>query len=250
MEIQIQHNKKDYKCDLSKPLDISIPIGKVKCFYAPDVVAKPYESGDFIGSVQSGAPVNFFNVSFNPHGNGTHTESLGHITLQQESINQCLQRYHFIAQVITVNLTKTKDEDFIVSASEIKNNIVGQLPPALVLRTLPNTEVKLITDYSGTNPPYLSKEAMELIVEHNVEHLLLDLPSVDREEDGGMLINHRLFWNVQFDRADEKSRNSATITELIYVPSEIEDGLYLINLQVPSLELDAAPSKPVLYKLY
>lgn len=249
MKIQIKHNGIDYKCDLSKPLDISIPLGYVKCFHAPDVVMDPFQSEDFIGSVGSGSPVNFFNVSFNPHGNGTHTESLGHITLQRESINQCLEQYHFIAQVMTVELAKTEDEDFVILAEQIEQQISGHIPPALILRTLPNDDIKLVTDYSGTNPPYLSKAAMELIVQHGVEHLLVDLPSVDREEDGGLLTNHRLFWKVQLDTADEKSRHTSTITELVYVSSEIKDGLYLINMQIPSIELDAAPSKPVLYEL-
>jgi hypothetical protein len=36
---------------------------------------------------------------------------------------------------------------------------------------------------------------------------------------------------------------------MIFVPNEIKDGLYLLNLQIPSMNLDAAPSKPVLYQL-
>jgi hypothetical protein len=42
-------------------------------------------------------------------------------------------------------------------------------------------------------------------------------------------------------------RYSATITELIYVPEGVEDGLYLLNLQVPNLRTDAVLSRPVLY---
>jgi arylformamidase len=74
--------------------------------------------------------------------------------------------------------------------------------------------------------------------------LLLDLPSVDREEDGGNLLGHKAFWQYP-----ENPRSACTITELIYVPSEVPDGDYLLNIQIASLELDVSPSKPVLYAL-
>ncbi len=42
---------------------------------------------------------------------------------------------------------------------------------------------------------------------------------------------------------------NATITEMIYVSDEVEDGDYILNLQIASFENDASPSKPVLYKI-
>ena len=102
----------------------------------------------------------------------------------------------------------------------------------------------MITNYSGANPPYLHHKAISYLVERGVEHLLLDLPSVDREEDGGQLLGHRAFWQYP-----ESPRAHCTITELIYVNNSIRDGLYLLNLQVASFEIDASPSKPVLYAL-
>ena len=249
MIVEIKHNEKPYSCDLSKPLDISIPMGQVNCFHAPEVKMTPIISGDFIGSVSKGAPVNFYNVALNPHGNGTHTESIGHITEGQESIIDCLTQYHFIAKLISVALSKTENGDQIISLQEIKKQCGNELPEALVIRTLPNLNEKLHKDYSDTNPPYLSPDAMAYIVSKGVKHLLIDLPSVDREVDQGKIINHRLFWNTHSNKTDEFSNIKHTITELIYVPDEIIDGLYLINIQVPSFVLDAAPSKPVLYHL-
>jgi arylformamidase len=58
------------------------------------------------------------------------------------------------------------------------------------------------------------------------------------------LLAHKAFWQYP-----EDVRDGATITELIFVPDEIEDGLYLLNMQITSLELDASPSKPVIYQL-
>jgi len=247
--IEIIYKECDYQCDLSKPLDISISLGEVKCFNAPDVTIEPFISGDFVGSVKAGAPVNFFNVSFNPHGNGTHTESMGHITEDQESITDQLRQYHFIAQVISTALHETAEGDLVIMEEELKNKCGDTIPEALVIRTLPNPTEKKSKDYSGANPPYLSKAAMEYIVRSGVKHLLIDLPSIDREDDGGKLMNHKLFWNLKSNRASESSLVHHTITELIFVPDDIEDGLYLLNIQLPSIDLDAAPSKPVLYQL-
>jgi hypothetical protein len=80
------------------------------------------------------------------------------------------------------------------------------------------------------------------MVESGIRHLLLDLPSVDREEDGGQLLAHKAFWQYPHN-----TRTDATITEMVYVPNELRDGLYLLNLQTISLDLDASPSKPVVY---
>ena len=238
-----------YSCDLAKPLDISIPVGQVKCFHATDFKAQPYVAGDFIGSVKKGAPVNFFDIQLNPHGNGTHTEGLGHITRKQESINSVLRNFHFISQLVSVKLKTKANGDRIITKAAIKSACNKYIPEAIIIRTLPNTKSKLTKDYSDTNPPYLDKAAMQYLVNQGVKHLLIDLPSVDREVDKGKLASHHIFWNVANKKAKDASRKDCTITELIYVAPKIKDGLYLLNIQIPSLELDAAPSKPILYKL-
>ncbi len=250
MIINLSYREQSYNCDLSRPIDISIPIGDVKCFYASDFKVLPFKSGDFIGSVREGAPVNFYDVSMNPHGHGTHTECLGHITRARESINDHLLEFHFIAQLVSVTLEKNEDRDSVITAESLASACPGELPEALIIRTYPNPLEKMTKDYSGTNPPFLEKDAMAFIVHKKVKHLLLDLPSVDREMDEGKVINHRLFWNLLQDEKLEYSRIECTITELIYIKDKVKDGMYLLNLQIPSLKLDAAPSKPVIYPLF
>ncbi len=249
MKITTSYKGKPYSCDLAQPIDISIPIGQVKCFYSTDFEASPYTSGDFVGSVKKGAPVNFYNVKMNPHGNGTHTECLGHITKKQESINETLTSFHFMAAVITVTPVEKRNKDSVITKKSLKAACPAELPEAIVLRTVPNSKKKLSADYSGTNPTYIDAKAMEFLVANKVKHLLIDLPSVDREVDEGKLAAHHIFWNVKGHKANKNSRTDCTITEMIYVPTKIKDGLYLLNIQIPSMNLDAAPSKPVLYKL-
>ena len=71
------------------------------------------------------------------------------------------------------------------------------------------------------------------------------MPSIDKEQDGGELEAHHAFWNYP-----NKVELEKTITELIYVPNEINDGTYILNLQIAPFENDASPSKPILYKVY
>ena len=85
---------------------------------------------------------------------------------------------------------------------------------------------------------------MHWIVEQEIRHLLLDLPSVDREEDDGLLLAHKAFWQYP-----ATIRQNCTITEMIYVDNAVKDGVYLLNIQIASFELDVSPSKPVIYFL-
>lgn len=244
----IEHSKKTYRTDLASPLDISIPLrGDAQNLGAwglgpPEI--SPYADGDFVGKVSEGAAVNFNDITFNPHAHGTHTECVGHITEEFHSINQNLDRFFFLAELISVT-PKLRNDDWVISRHILELALQDKKPTALVIRTLPNDRKKLSRQYSGTNPPYILEEAVEFMVEIGVEHLLIDLPSVDKERDGGKLLSHKAFWDF-----DGQLRKQATITELIYVPDGVEDGAYFLNLQVAPFENDASPSRPVLYKIY
>ena len=246
MIASVQHGDHSYQIDFSKPLDISIALkhGKtsVNAWYQSSPSIHPVSDGDFIGSVAEGAPVNFNEVVFNPHSHVTHTECLGHITKEVFSVNEKLKTYFVWAELVSVTPEKV-GEDLVVSAKLLKAARRHQGANAFIVRTLPNTETKRIMDYSHKNPPYLSKEAMEYVVAEGIEHLLVDLPSVDKEKDEGKLEAHKTFWCVS-----QSPRTSATITEFVFVPDTIVDGLYWLNLQVAPFENDAAPSRPVLFK--
>lgn len=251
MKITISHKTQQFTADLSAPLDISIPLRdgleNPNCFWAPPVQIWPVEAGSFIGDTTKGGTVNFKNITLNPHGNGTHTECVGHISTEKFTISECLHSFHFLSKLVTLYPTRLDDGDRVILKSQIQEVLHVGEAEALVLRTVPNESHKLTANYSGTNPPYLHHEAVDYLVECGIEHLLLDLPSVDREEDGGRLLAHRAFW--QYGKQADQIRKNSTISEMIFVDNEIQDGLYLLNLQIASLELDASPSKPVLFKL-
>lgn len=246
--VTFTHGGKPYRVDFSKPQDISVPLvsgpDTVNCFYAPFLEMEPVRAGDFVGSVREGGVVNYYHVKMNPHGNGTHTECVGHLAPEHYSLQDSLRRFHFMAGLHTVYPTRMPDGDRVITLEQLEGLFPDVALEALILRTMPNSDDKCRRHYSGTNPPYLAADAAAWMVERGILHLLIDLPSVDREEDGGMLAAHKAFWQYP-----EKPRMEATITELIFVNNSLLDGLYLLNLQICSLSLDASPSKPVLFSL-
>jgi len=243
----IQYNSKKHQIDLSKPLDISIPLKaskkNVNAWYLDAPKIEPVELDGWTASVKQGASVNFNNIQFNPHAHGTHTECVGHITEKVHSINKNLKQFFFFAEVITVAPEKLND-DFVISKKQLQFALGLKKRDAIVIRTLPNTTEKLSQQYSYTNPPYLLEDAAIYLREKGIKHLLIDLPSVDKENDNGELLAHNAFWNTK-----AKIRLDATITEFIFVPNTLEDGTYFLNLQIAPFENDATPSKPILYKI-
>ncbi len=233
--------------DLSKPLDIAIPLkgeaSNVNAWYVGHPKIEPHKEGDFVGSVSEGASINFNDISFNPHAHGTHTECIGHITKDFHSVNQHLKQFFFLAEVITIAPEKYQD-DFVISRKQLQYAIGNKKRDAIVVRTLPNLKDKMSRQYSNTNPPYFLEQAAQLLVDKGITHLLVDLPSVDKEKDNGALLAHKAFWGVE-----TKLRKKATITEFIFVPNSVKDGKYYLNLQVAPFENDASPSRPVLYKI-
>jgi len=244
-------NIQNIQIDLSKPIDISIPLSNTDknpiAWYIEKPEIEPVKFGDWVGKVSEGSSTNFNNIFFNPHGHGTHTECLGHITREFYSINQCLKKFFFTAELISIAPEKI-NEDLVITKNQIEEALKGKTPEAIVIRTLSNLESKKHKNYSKTNPPYLSEEAATFIRKIGIQHLLIDLPSVDREEDEGKLLAHKAFWNVKdVDNLNDDARLNCTITEMIFVENEIQDGSYFLNLQIASFENDASPSKPILF---
>ncbi|WP_299434918.1 cyclase family protein [uncultured Aquimarina sp.] len=246
MITSIHYQNHTYQVDLSQPLDISIPLRatdqNINAWYISAPKIEPVRDGDWVGKVSEGASTNFNNIYFNPHGHGTHTECVGHITSEFYSINTILKQFFFTAELITIHPEKQGD-DFVITKNQIKKGLKSN-PKALIVRTLPNQDEKCNKQYSHTNWPYLSEEAAIYIREIGIDHLLIDLPSIDKEKDEGKLLAHKAFWNYP-----KATRFEATITEMIFAKDEIEDGNYVLNLQIASFENDASPSKPILYKI-
>lgn len=254
MKAVLTIGQNEYQIDFSKPLDISMPLRDSLenpiAWYLDKPEIQPVRVGDWVGKVSEGqSSTNFNTIVFNPHAHGTHTECLGHITPDFYSVNQQLKTFVFLAQLITVIPEKIGD-DFVITKEHIQTQFIGNGQEALVIRTLPNTIEKLSKNYSHTNPAYLDVEATLYLKEQGIKHLLIDLPSVDKEKDEGKLVSHKAFWGIEdVTKIGMEARMDSTITEMVYVKEEVQDGLYILNLQLAPFENDASPSKPILYKI-
>ncbi len=257
--------------DLARPLDVSVRMrfdgAPPEAFGLPGASAAPYVSGGFIASVAGGAGFNCDVVQLAPHGNGTHTECVGHITRAPEALVDHLDGAMLPCCLLTVALEPIGDsgegypvsvapDELVITAAALARAFGALGAPsaawtrALAVRARPAHADAPRVVYSGKNPPYLTEEAMRWVRARGVQHLLVELPSVDREQDGGALPNHHIFWSLPPGAhvASDASRGR-TITELMYAPDLLLDGRYLLSLQAPPFALDAAPSRPILYAI-
>jgi arylformamidase len=241
MIVTVQRNDAKYLVDLSKGIDCSSTLGdktrEPSAWYVDPVKISAVENGDWVGAVARGGSVNFFNVQLNPHGNGTHTECYGHIDAGHQKIGDHFNEYHGWVYFSRVK-ARVHHNDLVVRWQDLSLPN-GNLPPFFAIDI---EGVAFPQNFSNTNPAYLEPQLCAMLAKAGVRHLLLNLPSVDKEEDGGALAAHRAFWQYP-----EQIREKATITELAHFPKNLEEGFYFINLQVAPLYNDAAPSRPVLY---
>lgn len=259
-----------WQADLSSSLDLAIALrfpGPQPRFFATDPArAEPLHVAGFTGRVASGASCNCGVYSVAPHCHGTHTESVDHLTDNGDGLARLTPvppALALLASVEPVPLgdserdpgTRQQPGDPVITRALLAESAArwsGDPWTALVLRTLPNDSGKLHRSYDGPCPaPYFTGDAMAWIVERGVTSLVVDLPSLDRADDGGRLAAHHQYWGLPQEarNARQAARGRALVTELAYVPEHAADGLYLLSLHVPAFATDAAPSRPVLYPL-
>jgi kynurenine formamidase len=257
----------DFIVDFGAPTSLAIPLlfdgAQPRHFAAPPASSSAYQVGSFEGEVRRGASCNCRSLTLIPHCNGTHTESVGHLTLGSVPLHQFVPAAPLPALLLSVapqpwqhgdedTLPRPQPGDRLVTRGALLAAWPAALPftpRALLIRTLPNGSDKLHADYSSANPPYLSRQAAAELVARGIEHLVLDLPSFDRSEDAGLLTGHRIFFGLPAGSHElaDATRGHCTITEFAYMPPELADGCYALQLQLPAFSGDAVPSRPVVF---
>lgn len=267
-ELRFEVAGEAYRADMGEIHNLAIRLEfdgpQPNAFFLEPARSVAVEAGDFVGDTRLGGSANCADVHLNPHGNGTHTECVGHIVDEPVAVGELATTPLVPAVVLTVQPVELGDsgesydgvsapDDRVVTrdaleAAFVRARATSSFCTAIVIRTLPNAPDKTNQSYSGANPPYPTSDAVDWLLEMGCEHVVLDLPSLDREDDGGTLPNHHLFFGVP---AGEKSLGGAdpsrrTVTEMAFVADVVDDGRWLLNLQVPRFALDAAPSRPIL----
>lgn len=270
-----------YQLDLAKGHVVSIPLDphgpQPNSYGVPKAQAEAYAGEGWVGDTRQGGSCNFERLSLITHCNGTHTECLGHITNERLPVVDVVPRAPVPGRLVSVQpvpapqtsetyMPSPAAGDLLITRAALQaawEQAALALPAAeraaftqaLVLRTLPNPLAKMAYDYTQQPSPFFSHEAMAWLVAQGVQHLLVDMPSVDRLLDDGLLTNHRTYWGMPAagttaaHTAAAAQRPAATITEFIYAGDAVADGVYFVSVQLPWLLAEAAPSTIVLHEL-
>lgn len=243
----------DFAAAVSLALELDFSPAQPRHFGAPPATSEPFCAGSFEGDVARGASCNCRRVTLVPHCNGTHTESASHLTVEQRPLQELLPCGPMPALLLTVRATDaaTSGEDSL-PAPQAGDRLITRagLLAAWAVHESAEARVLLLrthTDWDDTAPPYLSRQLMHELVARGIEHLVTDLPSVDRLADEGRLTAHRIFFGLPAGstRLADAARADATITELAHFPARLRDGPCAVQIQVPAWSGDAVPSRPL-----
>lgn len=246
MKISLQKNEKTFTIDDSIFYSLTIGIQKqqnVNCYYLSNPEFTYFESPQFSGNLKKGGSVNCEKISYYPHASGTHTECALHIANVDFTMADIEIPLLQLCQLHSITPTIINN-DLVISEKHFKSINNTENATAILIRTLPNTNEKINKNYSDTNPPYFTKEAMSYLKSLGFQHILTDLPSIDKESDEGKLAAHKA-WFLTNEIADK----NRTITEFIYIKNEIADGHYYLNMQFPKMETDAVSSQILIYPI-
>lgn len=270
MSTFVEFDHRTYQLELSQANSIAIPVSfdqnQPNHFGANKAQKETLKGDGFVGDTQQGGSCNVHSISIVPHCNGTHTETVHHIIDQAIHIGDALTSSLTSCFVLSVNPVEAQyteetyqpnlnAEDHVITRDMLEQELSTQdldLMGAVAIRTLPNDSEKCRRVYDEKQqPPFFTTEAIEWLSQSNIHHLLVDFPSIDKMFDQGQLHNHHIFWNVPAGshQLTDTTLIHRTITEMIFINDDVTDGLYWLNLQLPHFELDAAPSRPVLYPL-
>ncbi len=241
------HIPRGNSADISIPLDPHGP--QPNAYGVPPATARPYSGDGFTLDTRQGGSCNCEVIHVVPHCHGTHTESVGHITTERFPITAVQLPLLLSCSVISVT-----PEGREIRADAIERataRIPAEFLDALVVRTLPNSGDKATRRWENATTPYFAPEAMAVIRAKGIQHLLVDLPSLDPLYDDGRLAAHRVFWDMPPGSKELPSEGARqrTVTEMIYVPDDVPTGRYMLTIQLPHIVSDAVPSRPILFFL-
>ncbi|AWV90292.1 cyclase family protein [Bradymonas sediminis] len=241
-------------------------------FHLTSAHAAPARAEGFVGDTRLGGSANCADIHLNPHGNGTHTECVGHLVDEAVAVGELATQALIPAVILSVGLERLGDtdesyggasapDDRVLTRRALESawralktradDVCVAFCEALILRTLPNSADKMTRQYGGSNPPYPTAEAVAWLGKMGCEHLVLDLPSLDREVDQSRLPNHHRFFDLPpgAHSLQGLAPSPKTVTEMAFIPDELGDCPGFLSLQIPRFALDAAPSRPLFFNI-
>ena len=246
---KVEYKSRSYFIKTDQGIDLSLKNNfdnKNPIFFkAKQSSLNPVQIGGFKGDIKQGGSCNVGIASIDIHCTGTHTECISHVSESETKIVDVCPRSFIPSQLISLkpdHISNTSDSyhakiasDLVISKKMLVSKIKDQIS-SLIIRTLPNTSLKKNRNYDLEIAPFFTSDAIKYLSKLSVQHLLVDLPSIDKADDGGILGNHHEFF-----------KKGKTISELLYIPNSVEDSFGFLQIQIPNWNLDAAPSRPIFY---
>lgn len=266
----VQVGGRGHEVLLSQGIDLSLPLSfssdDPNLYGIPNAEKATFQAGQMIGDTRQGGSCNVDVLRLTPHCHGTHTECVGHITEERISIRETLPTGLIPCRIVSIEpeslcsagetsrpaLSAVDGQDLGVSARALRSELgdsATAFTEAIILRTLPNSTGKRNRTYAENGAPFLSIEAAAYLSQLGVRHILVDFPSIDRIFDDGEMAAHRTWWELEpgSHATPTGAARYRTITELVFVPNTVEDGIGFLSLHIPPFESDAAPSRPIFY---
>lgn len=254
--VECQGRRYAVRFDAGQPIAMPLdPHGAQPAFFTTRPAnARPLRSGTFVGSVAEGGSCNAETVELTPHCHGTHTECIGHITAERRLVQDTIYGQPTLARLVSLipGPGPTRKDSPRFSRAALEDALDGgpdRRVEALIVRTLPNDPARMARDYlAAPDYPVFGPQAMAWLASLPLKHLLVDTPSLDVPHDEGRLANHRTWWGLGEQRPPEGiDPERRSVTEMVFIPDDVADGLYWMHLELSPLLGDATPSRPVLY---
>jgi len=223
-------------------------------FHLPGIHSRTVEfEGQFIGDVNRGGSCNVDLLSYVPHGL-THIETAAHI-LNADADPPTVKDIpleHLSGIAYLIDLTHLDAEPGRqIPWKEVESKLKKNALPVSILAL--KTRASLLPahyDFSGKDFLSLSPGTAKGIhdyaffaagsppVRQPINCLLLDLPSIDPEADGGKLLAHRYFFGLAKTGYIEEDREKRALVELAWF-SDLDEGYYYAAITPPSFQANA-----------
>lgn len=223
-------------------------------FHLPGIHSRTVEfEGQFTGDVNRGGSCNVDLLSYVPHGI-THLETAAHILSADANppTVKDIPPGHLSGIAYLMDLTHLEAEPggqipWKAIESKLKKNT---LPISMLALKTRASFLPAHYDFSGKDFLSLSPEAAKGIhdyafftagsppVRQPIHCLLLDLPSIDPEADGGKLLAHRNFFGLPMKGHKGEDREKRALAELAWF-SDIDEGYYYAAITPPRFQANA-----------
>jgi len=230
-------------------------------FHLPLITSKTFElENQFTGDVRKGGSCNLDVLNYIPH-NLTHVETAAHIVSYDCNPPWIadIPAENFSGIVYVIDLTDIRiEQGRLISRNEIERKLRNnRLPVTMLAIKTKASEFPQDYDFSDKGFIALDAEAAKGIHDYSIvinskkfiiDCLILDLPSIDPERDGGKLSAHRSYFGLPETGHYSQNVEKRILIELAYF-SEIEEGYYYAVLTPSRFQTNAAATEILFWPL-